>query len=70
MKTKKSHLSDTKAARLRNDGNFVHVDRHGHFTLKQLRLSLVIESHTKPYTGPRLSCTSHAFVPVVVVVEY
>ena len=31
-----------------------HVDRHGHFTLKQLRLSLVNETHTKPYTGPRL----------------
>ena len=31
-----------------------YVDRHGHFTLKQLRLSLVNETHTKPYTGPRL----------------
>ena len=31
-----------------------HVDRHGHFTRKQLRLSLVNETHTKPYTGPRL----------------
>ena len=29
-----------------------HVDRHGHFTLKQLRLSLVNETHTKPSTGP------------------
>ena len=28
-----------------------HVDRHGHFTLKQLRLSLVNETDTKPYTG-------------------
>ena len=32
-----------------------HVDRHGHFTLKQLRLSLVNETHTKPYTRPRLT---------------
>ena len=33
-----------------------HVDRHGHFTLKQLRLSLANDTHTKPYrpTGPRL----------------
>ena len=30
-----------------------HVDRHGHFTLKQLRLSLVNKTHTKPCTGPR-----------------
>ena len=27
---------------------------HGHFTLEQLRLSLVNKTHTKPYTGPRL----------------
>ena len=31
-----------------------HVDRQGDFTLKQLRLSLVNETHTKPYTGPTL----------------
>ena len=31
-----------------------HVDRHGHFTFKQLRLSLVNKTHTKSYTGPRL----------------
>jgi hypothetical protein len=31
-----------------------HVDRHGHFTLKQLRLPVVNETHTKSYTGPRL----------------
>ena len=30
-----------------------HVDRHGHFTLKQLRLPVVNEMHTKSYTGPR-----------------
>ena len=30
-----------------------HVDRHGHFTLKQLRLPVVNESHTNSYTGPR-----------------
>ena len=34
--------------------NICHVDRHGHFTLKQLRLSLVNEMHTNSYTGPRL----------------
>jgi hypothetical protein len=32
-----------------------HVDRHGHFTLKQLRLLVVNETHTKSYTGPRLN---------------
>ena len=31
-----------------------HVDRHGHFTLKQLRLPVLNESHTNSYTGPRL----------------
>ena len=31
-----------------------HVDRHGHFTLKQLRLPVVNETHTNSYTGPRL----------------
>ena len=33
-----------------------HVDRHGQFTLKQLRLSLVNEMRTNSYTGPRLRC--------------
>ena len=33
-----------------------HVDRHGHFTLKQLRLPVLNESHTNSYTGPRLFC--------------
>jgi hypothetical protein len=32
-----------------------HVDRHGHFTLKQLRLPVVNETHTNSYTGPRLT---------------
>ena len=32
-----------------------HVDHHGQFTLKQLRLSLVNEMPTNSYTGPRLS---------------
>jgi hypothetical protein len=32
----------------------VHVDRHSHFTLKQLRLPVVNETHTNSYTGPRL----------------
>ena len=32
-----------------------HVDRHGQFTLKQLRLSLVNEMPTNSYTGPRLN---------------
>ena len=31
-----------------------HVDRHGQFTLKQLRLSLVNEMPTNFCTGPRL----------------
>ena len=31
-----------------------HVDRHGHFTLKELRLPVLNESHTNSYTGPRL----------------
>jgi hypothetical protein len=31
-----------------------HVDRHGHFTLKQLRLHVLNETHTNIYTGPRL----------------
>jgi hypothetical protein len=31
-----------------------HVDRHGHFTLKQLRLPVVNETHTNSYTGPSL----------------
>ena len=31
-----------------------YVYRHVHFTLKQLRLSLVNEIHTNSYTGPRL----------------
>jgi hypothetical protein len=31
-----------------------HVDRHGHFTLKQLRLPVVNEMHTKSYKCPRL----------------
>ena len=35
-----------------------HVDRHGHFTLKQLRLSLVNEVHTNSYAGPRLIAQS------------
>ena len=34
-----------------------HVDRHGHFTLKQLRLPVLNETHTNIYTGPRLSVT-------------
>ena len=31
-----------------------HVVRHGHFTLKQLRLPVLNEMHTKSCTGPRL----------------
>jgi hypothetical protein len=31
-----------------------HVDRHGHFTLKQLKLPVLNETHTNIYTGPRL----------------
>ena len=33
-------------------GTYCHVDRHGQFTLKQLRLSVVSEMHTNIYTGP------------------
>ena len=29
-----------------------HANRHGHFTLKQLRLSLVNEMHTNVYSYP------------------
>ena len=32
-----------------------HVDRHGHFTLKQSRLLVLNETRTNSYTGPRLS---------------
>ena len=35
------------------------VDRHGQFTLKQLRLSLVNEMPTNSCTGPRLLRESH-----------
>ena len=35
-------------------GQICHDDRHGQFTLKQLRLSVVSEMHTNSYTGPRL----------------
>jgi hypothetical protein len=31
-----------------------HVDRHGHFTLKQLRLPVLNETHTNSYTDPSL----------------
>ena len=31
-----------------------HVVRHGHFTLKQLRLPVLNEMHTNSCTGPRL----------------
>ena len=34
-----------------------HDDRHGHFTLKQLRLLVANEMHTNSYTGPRLNRT-------------
>ena len=31
-----------------------HVVRHGHFSLKQLRLPVLNEMHTNSCTGPRL----------------
>ena len=34
-----------------------HVERLGHFTLEQLRSSVANETHTKSYTGPKLSAT-------------
>ena len=37
-------------------GTYANVDRHGHFTLKQLRLPVLNETHTNSYTGPRLVC--------------
>ena len=39
-----------------------HVDRHGHFTLKQLRLPVVNETHTNSYTGPRLNLVFEIFI--------
>ena len=44
-----------------------HVDRHGHFTLKQLRLPVLNETNTNSYTGPRLMKidASHAFYNLV-----
>jgi hypothetical protein len=36
-------------------GTYANVDRHGNFTLKQLRLPVLNETHTNSYTGPRLS---------------
>ena len=47
----------------------MHVDRHGQFTLKQLRLSLVNETHTKLYTGPRLARLPFIFDDRVTVVD-
>ena len=40
---------------------------HGHFTLKQLRLPVLNETHTNSYTGPRLMKieASHAFYNLV-----
>ncbi len=35
-------------------GTYANVVRHGHFTLKQLRLSALNEMHTNSYTGSRL----------------
>ena len=35
-------------------GQRYHLDRHGQFTLKQLRLSVLNEMHTNSYTGPGL----------------
>ena len=37
-----------------------HVDRHGHLTLKQLRLYVLNKMHTNSYTGPGLM---HAVTP-------
>ena len=31
-----------------------HVDRHAHFTVRQLRLPALNETHTNSYTGPKL----------------
>ena len=37
-----------------DSGFGTYADRHGHFTLKQLRLLVANEMHTNSYTGPRL----------------
>jgi hypothetical protein len=42
-----------------------HVDRHGHFTLKQLRLPALNELHTNSYTGPRL----YSMVPYCTIMD-
>ena len=43
------------SGRLRYCRHTRHVVRHGHFTLKQLRLPVLNEMHKNSYTGPRLS---------------
>ena len=41
-----------------------HVVRHGHFTLKQLRLPVLNEMHTNSCTGPRLNGLVTSFTKV------
>ena len=42
-----------------------HVVRHGHFTLKQLRLPVLNEMHTNSCTGPRLFNVHGCQYPVI-----
>ena len=46
-----------------------HVDRHGHFTLKQLRLPVLNETQTNSYTGPRLICKIPVFKETILKSE-
>ena len=43
--------------------------RHGHFTLKQLRLPVLNETHTNSYTGPRLLAKMQPFALVSLVIR-
>ena len=54
---------------VKDSGFGTYVDRHGHFTLKQLRLPVVNETHTKSYTGPRLICIFSNFNKVLTVIR-
>jgi hypothetical protein len=44
-----------------------HVDRHGYFTLKQLRLPVLNETHTNSYTCPRLIQESISYLIVLII---
>ncbi|CAB4035138.1 Hypothetical predicted protein, partial [Paramuricea clavata] len=48
------HFRKAIAFLFRKFWHICHVDCHGHFTLKQLRLPVLNETHTNSCTGPRL----------------